>query len=84
MSSKPIFEIAYADSESKQIAKITGFDVEQQLKKMKESIEHMLANMQKIGQYELAAFTAHVGGKLGVLVFEANGFIEMKWEKAKK
>lgn len=84
MSSKPLFEIKYVDSESKQIAELKGIDVERQLKKMKESIEHMLKWMKTIGEYELSEFTAHAGGKLGVLVFEANGFIEMKWEKAVK
>ena len=84
MNSEPLFEVKYFDPEKNQVAELKGIDVERQLEKMKKAIEHMLEKMKKIGEYELSEFTAHAGGKLGILVFEANGFIEMKWEKLKK
>jgi hypothetical protein len=72
-------------TDDKQVEVFKGPDVVSELEKLRLSMEAILQKMEKIGAtYELNEITATVGGKCGVLVFEANGSIQLKWTKIKK
>jgi hypothetical protein len=84
MSKGMDFEVKYLDSETKEIASLKGVDFAGQIDKLKSAIENLLGKMEKFGAYELTDITAKVGIELGVLIFKADGSIEMKWSKPKK
>jgi hypothetical protein len=72
-------------NDDKQIEVFKGPDVVDQLEKLQNSMDQILQKLEKVGaSYELSEITASVGGKCGILVFEANGSIELKWTKIKK
>jgi hypothetical protein len=75
-------EILYVDEKTKEIARLSGKDLTDQLDKLKRAIEYMLRKMQKLGDYELSEFTATAGVELGVWIFKADGSIQMKWTKS--
>ena len=76
------FEIKYVDTENN-LAELKGVDVAAELEKLRLAINAILQKMEKVGAYELSEITANVGVKCGVLIFEANGSIELKWTKPK-
>ena len=77
------FEIKYVDAEKNLVSELKGADVVAQLEKLRLAISAMLQKMEKIGAYELSEFTATVGVEAGILIFKANGSIEMTWKKPK-
>jgi len=74
--------VCYYDTANKQLVDLKGSDFEDQLEELKLAVEKMLTRMKAIGDYELDAFTAHVGVECGNVVFKAEGFFDMTWKKA--
>lgn len=73
--------VCYYDSVNRHLVELRGSDFEEQLEEMKITVERMLTRMKSIGDYELEAFTAHVGVDCGNVVFKADGFFDMTWKK---
>jgi hypothetical protein len=84
MGSEPKFEVTYLDTETNLLASIKGKDFADQLDKLKLAVEHLVREMEKVGDYELSEITAKAGVELGAWIFKADGSIEMKWTRPKK
>ena len=84
MSDESELEIKYYDSTSQKLRIVKAKDIEDQLPKIKKVLEHVIKNMQTLGNYELTSFTASASITEDVWVLSATGEVSFTWEAKKK
>ncbi len=77
---RPSTTYALFDSKFQRAQLISGDDLEKKFKDLSQTILSHLSSLEKIGKYELDTVTLTIALRAGVLVFSAEGGVELTYK----